>query len=124
MNIGKKGGIENSEAKEQGNKFGEKGRGVGRRVEELLDKQREELEGRVRNELIEALDREREANEEALTKQREVLKAEARNELKEALDRQQEANKEALRKQREDLEAEARKAVMVRNRGILAAKKR
>ena len=57
-----------------------------------------------------------------MRKQREVLETEAGNKLKEALDRQRKANEEALRKQREELEAEARKAVVVRNRGILAEK--
>ena len=72
--------------------MGKKEGGVGKREEKLLDKLREELEGRVSNG------------------------------LKEALGRQREANEEALRKQREVLEAEARKAVVVRNRGILAEK--
>ena len=38
-------------------------------MDKLLDKQREELEGRARNELKEALHRQREANEERVIRE-------------------------------------------------------
>ena len=42
---------------------------MGRGVKELLDKQREEIEGRARKEHEEALDRQREVNEERVVRE-------------------------------------------------------
>ena len=59
---GTSGEIEDKEVKEQGSKLREEAEwGIGRGVEELLNKQRQEIEGRARKELEEASDRQMDA---------------------------------------------------------------